>query len=82
METLVKRCLLSQIAPGRTCKVTKVGGEGAVRRRIMDMGIVKGTLVKVIKLAPMNDPMELSLRGYQLSLRKADAEKIEVEVLE
>ena len=61
-------------------KVVKLHGEGAVKRRIMDMGLTKGTEVFVRKVAPLGDPVELTVRGYELSLRKADAEMIEVEV--
>ena len=64
---------------GSTVKVVKLYGEGAVRRRIMDMGITKGVAVTVRKVAPLGDPIELTVRGYELSLRKEDAEKIEVE---
>ena len=64
---------------GTTVKVVKLNGEGAVKRRIMDMGITKGTEIKVRKLAPLGDPMELTVRGYQLSLRKDDAALIDVE---
>jgi len=63
----------------QTVKVVKVHGEGAVRRRIMDMGITKGVEIYVRKVAPFGDPFELNVRGYELSLRKADAEIIEVE---
>jgi len=59
--------------------VVKIHGEGAVRRRIMDMGITKGVEIHVRKVAPLGDPMEITVRGYELSLRKADAESIEVE---
>ena len=58
--------------------VTRLNGEGAVRRRIMDMGITKGTQIFVRKVAPLGDPIEVNIRGYELSLRKADAEMIEV----
>lgn len=64
---------------GQTVKVKKLGGQGAVKRRIMDMGITKGVDVYVRKLAPLGDPIEVTVRGYELSLRKADAENIEVE---
>lgn len=64
---------------GDTVIVTRVNGEGAVRRRIMDMGITKNVEVFVRKMAPLGDPMEINLRGYELSLRKADAEMIEVQ---
>ena len=70
---------LKDVAVGKTVRVVKLNGEGAIRRRIMDMGLTKGVTVKVRKLAPLGDPMELTLRGYELSLRKADAEMIEVE---
>lgn len=70
---------LRQVKPGQTATVVKLHGEGAVRRRIMDMGITKGVEIYVRKMAPLGDPMELNVRGYELSLRKADAEMIEVE---
>lgn len=70
---------LKDVPVGGTAKVIKLHGEGAIRRRIMDMGITKGVAIHVRKLAPLGDPMELTLRGYELSLRKADAEMIEVE---
>ena len=64
---------------GGTAKVVKIHGEGAVKRRIMDMGITKGVEIYVRKVAPLGDPVEITVRGYELSLRKADAENIEVE---
>ena len=64
---------------GETGKVVKLHGEGAIKRRIMDMGITKGTDVYVRKVAPLGDPVEVTVRGYELSLRKADAEMIEVQ---
>ena len=64
---------------GETVKVVKLHGEGAIKRRIMDMGITKGTDVYVRKIAPLGDPVEVTVRGYELSLRKADAEMIEVQ---
>ena len=64
---------------GQTVRVKKLTGEGAVKRRIMDMGITKGVEVYIRKVAPMGDPVEVTVRGYELSLRKADAELIEVE---
>ena len=64
---------------GQTVKVVKLHGEGPVKRRIMDMGITKGVEIYVRKVAPLGDPMELNLRGYELTLRKADADMIEVE---
>lgn len=70
---------LRQANIGDTVKVVKLHGEGAVKRRIMDMGITKGVEVHVRKVAPLGDPVEVTVRGYELSLRKADAEMIEVE---
>ena len=70
---------LKQIAIGQTVKVTKLTGEGPIKRRIMDMGITKGVEVYVRKVAPLGDPVEITVRGYELSLRKVDAEMIEVE---
>ena len=64
---------------GETVKVVKLHGEGAVKRRIMDMGITKGTEIYIRKVAPLGDPVEVTVRGYELSLRKADAEMVEVE---
>ena len=64
---------------GETVKVVKLHGEGAIKRRIMDMGITKGTDVYVRKVAPLGDPVEVTVRGYELSLRKTDAEMIEVQ---
>ena len=64
---------------GETVKVVKLTGEGAVKRRIIDMGITKGVEVHIRKVAPLGDPVEVTVRGYELSLRKADAEMIEVE---
>ena len=70
---------LREVPIGSTVKVVKIHGEGAVRRRIMDMGLTKGTQVYVRKVAPLGDPMELTVRGYELSVRKGDAELIEIE---
>jgi len=64
---------------GQTVKVVKLHGEGAVKRRIMDMGITKGIDIYVRRVAPLGDPVEITVRGYELSIRKADAEMIEVE---
>ncbi len=69
---------LRETAIGKTVKIVKVHGEGAVRRRIMDMGITKGTELTVRKVAPLGDPIEVTVRGYELSIRKADAEMVEV----
>ena len=70
---------LNDVKIGKSAKVVKLHGEGAVKRRIMDMGITKGVESTVRKYAPFGDPMELTVRGYELSLRKVDAEMIEVE---
>ena len=70
---------LRETKSGKTVKVVKLHGEGPVKRRIMDMGITKGVEVYVRKVAPLGDPIEVTVRGYELSLRKADAEMIEVE---
>ena len=69
---------LKEAAVGSTVKVVKLHGEGAVKRRIMDMGITKNVDVYIRKVAPLGDPMEVTVRGYELSLRKADAEMIEI----
>ena len=70
---------LKDVAIGQTATIKRLYGEGALKRRIMDMGLTKGTEVYVRKVAPLGDPMELTVRGYELSVRKADAEMIEVE---
>lgn len=70
---------LKEVPVGGKAKVVKIHGEGAVKRRIMDMGITKGVEIFVRKVAPLGDPIEITVRGYELSLRKADAESIEVE---
>ena len=70
---------LRDIKVGGTCRVVKLHGEGALKRRIMDMGITKGVELYVRKFAPLGDPIEIMVRGYELSLRKADAEMIETE---
>ena len=69
---------LRDVSVGQTVKVTMLNGDGPVKRRIMDMGITKGVEVYVRKVAPLGDPVEVTVRGYELSLRKADAEMIEV----
>ena len=71
---------LKQAKIGETVKVVKLPGEGAIKRRIMDMGITKGIEIYVRKVAPLGDPVEVTVRGYELSVRKADAELIDVEV--
>ena len=73
MKTLI------EVSIGSTVKVVKIHGEGAVRRRIMDMGLTKGVDVTVRKVAPLGDPIQLNVRGYELTIRKADAEMVEVE---
>lgn len=70
---------LKDVKVGKTARVVKLTGEGAIKRRIMDMGITKGVEIYVQKLAPLGDPIEITVRGYQLSIRKADAEMIIVE---
>jgi len=70
---------LNEIRKGKKAIVTKINGEGALKRRIMDMGITNGVQIKVLKFAPLGDPMEILLRGYLLTLRKADAALVEVE---
>lgn len=70
---------LRDVPVGGNAKVVKLHGEGAVKRRIMDMGVTKGVDVHVRKVAPLGDPIEVSVRGYELSIRKADAEMIEVQ---
>ena len=69
---------LKDVKIGSTCTVKRIHGEGALKRRIMDMGITKGVEIYVRKVAPLGDPVEITVRGYELSLRKADAEMIEV----
>ena len=70
---------LRNVGVGQTVTVSKITGVGAIKRRIMDMGLTKGTSVSVRKVAPLGDPIEVTVRGYELSLRKADAELIEVQ---
>ncbi|MGP1442197.1 MAG: FeoA family protein [Anaerovoracaceae bacterium] len=72
--------MLSEIKVGSKVKVLKLHGEGALKRRIMDMGITKGTEIFIRKVAPLGDPMELTVRGYELSIRKSEAQNIEVEL--
>ena len=71
---------LREVKIGTTCRVVRLHGEGAVKRRIMDMGITRNVEVYVRKVAPLGDPIEVTVRGYELSIRKADAEMIEVEI--
>ncbi|RVU97815.1 ferrous iron transport protein A [Coriobacteriales bacterium OH1046] len=77
-EGTVKTRTLREVAVGETVTVKRLHGTGPVKRRIMDMGITKGVEIYVRKVAPLGDPVELNLRGYELSLRKADAEMVEV----
>ena len=70
---------LNELETGKTAKVVRLLGEGAVKRRIMDMGLIKGTDVTLRKIAPLGDPIEVTVRGYELSLRRDEAVKIEVE---
>ena len=70
---------LREVKIGETCKVKRIHGEGALKRRIMDMGITKGVEIYVRKVAPLGDPVEVTVRGYELSIRKSDADLIEVE---
>ncbi len=70
---------LREVGIGQTVTVVKLHGEGAIKRRIMDMGVTKGTQVYVRKVAPLGDPIEVTVRGYELSIRKGDAEMVEVE---
>ncbi|MCD8006214.1 MAG: ferrous iron transport protein A [Oscillospiraceae bacterium] len=70
---------LRDVKIGETCTVVKLHGEGAIKRRIMDMGITKGVEIYVRKVAPLGDPVEITVRGYELSIREADAETIEVQ---
>ena len=70
---------LKEVKPGATVKVVKISGEGAVKRRIMELGLTKGIEVFVRKVAPLGDPVEVTVRDYELSVRKADAELVEVE---
>ena len=70
---------LKDVRIGETVKVSKISGEGSLRRHLMDMGITKGCEIYVRKVAPLGDPVEITIRGYELSLRKSEAEKVEVE---
>lgn len=75
----IKMRTLKEVKIGETVKVSKINGEGAVKRRIMDMGITRGVEIYVRKVAPLGDPIEITVRGYELSIRKEEASKIEVE---
>lgn len=71
---------LRELKPGEEGKVSRIGDKGPMRRRIMDMGVTPGVVIKVIKVAPLGDPIEVNLRGYELSLRKDEAAQIEITV--
>ena len=71
---------LNQLKPGERATIVKVGGEGPVRRRILDMGVVKGAEIEVVRVAPLGDPVEVLIKGYHLSLRKSEAQQVQVEV--
>jgi ferrous iron transport protein A len=71
---------LDQLSPGQSAVVKKVGGEGAVRRRLLDMGLTNNTLIEMVKTSPLGDPIEYKVRGYSLSLRQSEAHMIEVEL--
>ena len=73
---------LNELKIGQSCKITKVNGEGALRKRLLDMGLTPKTKVTLHKMAPMGDPIELLLRGYNLTIRKEEAARIEAEVIE
>ena len=73
---------LREVKVGQSAKVVKLNGTGPVKRRIMDMGITKGQVIHVIRVAPLGDPMEITVRNYELSVRKADVEMIDVELVE
>ena len=73
---------LNELKPGQTARIESVGGEGALRQHFLDMGVIPGAEITVIKLAPMGDPMELRIHGYELTLRRADAEKIVIAPVE
>jgi ferrous iron transport protein A len=75
----MKMRTLKEVRIGETVKVSRINGEGAVKRRIMDMGITRGVEIYVRKVAPLGDPVEITVRGYELSIRKADAAMIDVE---
>jgi ferrous iron transport protein A len=75
-----QRTTLDQLIPGQVATVKKVGGDGPIRRRILDMGVTNGTGIEMVKSSPLGDPVEYKVRGYRLSLRKAEARMIEVEI--
>jgi len=71
---------LNQLKPGERATIVKVGGQGPVRRRILDMGVVKGAEIEVVRVAPLGDPVEVLIKGYHLSLRKSEAQQVQIEV--
>jgi ferrous iron transport protein A len=75
---MTNKITLDQLIPGQAATVAKVGGKGPVRRRLMDMGVINGTLIVMVKTSPLGDPVEYKMRGYHLSLRKSEAKMIEV----
>ncbi len=79
---IARHTTLDKVKPGITVKVAKIGGKGAVRRRILDMGIVPGVEIRVIRKAPMGDPIEFEVKGYNLSMRKTEAELVNVDIIE
>ncbi len=79
METVTEARRLSDVEVGKTYRVESVNGSGPVRRRIMDMGITKGTQIKIRKVAPFGDPVQINLRGYELTFRRADGENVLLE---
>ena len=72
--------LLSELQPGQTCVITKINGEGRLRRRLFDMGVTPGALVAVVKKAPLGDPVQFTIRNYELTLRKNEAALVEVKI--
>lgn len=77
---LAKTITLDRLAPGQSARIKKIGGEGALRRRLMDMGFTSGTSIQMIRSSPLGDPIEYKLRGYSLTLRKNEGQSIEVEI--
>ena len=82
METTSGGRTLDRVAAGHRCRIVRLGLKGALRRRMMDMGMVTGADIEVVRMAPLGDPMELKIKGYLLSLRKEDAQYIEVQIVE
>ena len=75
---MTNKTTLDQLTPGQAATVAKVGGKGPIRRRLMDMGVINGTPIVMVKTSPLGDPVEYKMRGYSLSLRKSEAQMIEV----